>query len=267
MTKRNERLEQTFAAAVEGSESAQREFFEAFLEGPLFVPERYQRAPLSDAPQYPSDLVSMLGIQDHDRVVVPVFSTAPLIKEWCGTDLSFREHSGLSLCKVVPDGWWVCVNPGSELQKELSPWEIARLREGPESIDEIIAELQELPLAQLELTPIAVDEHRALCDALATTADTLPELDRIYLAQEALSEAPEETRLVVVAQLRPDVPPSEKVRTTLEAAAARAQIGDRPVRVWLATPNDALLLGPFQKIPPVFARRRSILSRLLGRSD
>jgi len=260
------------AAAAAGDSAAVRRFYTALIAGPLFVPERQQERPLTDSPRYPNDFVNILGVQDRERVVVPVFSDASLIEQWCGVQLRYRSMSGTQLFQLLPDGWWLTINPGAEVEKEISPWEVDLLRGGTASIGALAEELEaERASSTVQLQVPGPDEYAGLREALAVIAPTLPELKHLFL----LREVGQRTWLLVGAEVEAGREVAERIGATLQAEANRAQIGAEPVRVLAGGTDDrTMILGLFKRTAPFYTAARGaaptpsgggVLSRIRSR--
>ena len=254
-------LEAAMQEALAGSREAARAFFKLLLEAPLFVPERRQEQPLSNAPRYPNEFFNFLGVQDRQRTVMPAFTDPDFIRAWCGNALAFRETSFRSLAAILPEEWWLVVNPGRAVEKELSPWEIARLKEGAPAIEEVLDEIFAPATAEtLDLRPCAADEYPALRAALRRAGAETPALSRIYLLREEGRDPdgrPLE-RLLVGVEAREAAPDEiERLRVMIRDAARPFLIGGEELKVlagrdWRASPA----FGLFKDAPPLYARPR-----------
>jgi len=255
-------------AALNGDREAALLFFRAFLAGPLYVPERYQAHKLSDAPRYPSDLFNLLGLQDRERVIIPVFSRAEMIIQWCGNELSHTCLSGQALLERLPDEWWLCLNPGGEIEKEFSPWEARLLKKGPESIPEILEDLlQDTEPVPLNIETVSGEEMPELKKALQEAAGSLPGIEALYLLRENFT-SPEsdevQTRLLIGAELNEQsAQEADSISKLLRDAGAPHRIGAEPLRVF-AGHKEEMAMRIFSVVEPFYRRRRSWLARLSG---
>lgn len=256
----NERIERGLLQAASGSKEGAELFFKALLEGPLFVPDRYQSAPLSDSPQYPNDFVHVLGIQDGNRVIVPVFSHAHYIEEWCGTDLQFKSYSGTTLLSKIPEDWWVIVNPGQDAEKEISPWEAQTLKGGPEGIAEVLDDL----FAEEVIEPLALEvpsesEYSSLRSALASSLPTIPEIARAFLLKELGKNIEGEDSVQILIGLEiptNDLTVLDRVKDQVAQVAQPCQIGDDPVKIIVGSDaREGIALGLFKDAEPIFVRK------------
>lgn len=137
-------LENQLELAEGGEIESVRSFLAKLLESSLILVDRSQPKNLTLAPNYPNEFVRFLGVQDGDRILVPAFTTAERISDWFPHPLNVHESTFRSLLNVLPDNWWIVVNPNSELYKELSPWELKLLQSGPEGLEELLDELRQM---------------------------------------------------------------------------------------------------------------------------
>lgn len=259
----NADLSESLAPALEGDHQAQRRFYTAFLAGPLFVPDRYQARPLSHQPQYPTPLVSILGVQDGERITIPVFSDPGAIALWAAAELRYKTLSGVQLLALVPDEWWLVVNPGAEIEKEISPWEVRQLRSGAAAIDGLIEELADNAdnsVRPVELVTPRTEEYAALTATLSAFGAREPRVKTLYLLKELdLESAPPDlnspgpSMLLVGAVVdAKDAAELEDLRLAIRDTAQVELIGGDSLRVIAGPAVDSLTLGVFKKSVPFF---------------
>ncbi len=264
-------IEDLMDLAADGDRQAATTFLQRFLSDTIFVPNRKQGVALSDQPEYPNDLIYILGIQDGQRAVVPVFTQSELIEDWTGSKLEHLSMTGARLITLIPDEWWVCLNPGSDLQKEFSPWEVEQLKGGEANFPAIIEEQYALESqSDLSVEPLKEGEDTKLVAALTTTASEIPEIVSLYALNESRLESNISTILVGALVSCSDVARRTEIQIRLRDIANLAQIGDRAVRVVVADKLDGgLELGIFKVTKPFFERstttKSSIFSRLARR--
>lgn len=252
-------LAELIQRAAEGDSGAARDFYVKFLREELFVPNRYQDAPLTDSPQYPSELTSLLGVQDGARVVIPVFSRSDGIYDWCAQKLSFRSVRGSDLLKLVPEGWWIVVNPSDEYEKELSPWEIAELTQGEGAIEEIVSELfaEVSEGAPLELSAIEESEFQRLFGSLRDFAQSDARVLELKAARQESSED-EGLPAVIIVAAQVKVSSFDELRSlhrSLLSVAETAMIGGLAVRVFAGGEGFGEILPEILRdFPSFFAR-------------
>jgi len=249
-------LDELMALAADGDRSSAEIFLSRFINEALFVVNRQQSAQLSDQPDYPNEFVSILAVKDQDRAVIPVFTRSELIEDWCGSKLEFRSLSGQRLLSIVPDDWWLSLNPGTELEKEFSPWEIIQLKGGPRNFAAIIEELyaDEGP-TQLTVEAFADGEFTNLISALTQATAQLPEVLKLYALKEGDKELGHTN--ILIGALRNKTTPSrhDEILTILKSVADLAQIGAEPVKVVVGDNLDqSPQLGIFKLLKPFFER-------------
>lgn len=257
----NDVLERLLEQAVNGERDILKDFFRHLLESQLYVPDRAQDLPLSHAPTYPNDFVSLLGIQDAERVVAPAFSRPELIEEWFGSPLRYSELSGTTLLHRIPTEWWLVLNTGTQFSKELSPWELDRLRAAhPEDIDALVEENNRSQEPEtLDLRPIESEEYGDAKAAMSAFAKTTATIVKLYLMQEReLSDEGEvqDRPLLVMLTTSLSASESEKLMDTIKQLVSPYFIGS-DFRVRIGGPEDALVAGMMTAYEPFYKRPNS----------
>lgn len=268
----NTELLPSMELASHGDREGMARFYRAFLSGPLFVPDRYQDPPLPASAEYPNDLVHVLGVRVQSRTLVPCFSSPDLLAEWSGRPLSFKTMTGQALLGAVPDEWWLCLNPGQEVEKEFSPWEITELRAGPESIPEVIDDLLKTETVRtVETVETGEADHPQLRAALREQARSEPAIAALYLLRERGEDAEgneTSTLLLGVAVSREAQARLEQITEALRTVARQKLIGDEEVRVLGGVEStESLMLRMFENSAPFYRRKggtgsAGILSKL-----
>lgn len=259
-TLRNEKLEQLMELAVSGDKDAAQVFLDLFLAGPLFVPERHQPSPIAGAPKYPNDFAWLLGVQDGDRVIVPVFTDAQLIEEWAAAPLTFRTVPGKAILDAMPEEWWLWLNPGSDVEKEFSPWEIGELKLGPSSFATVLAEIfPEEIVEPLTLTQVDTNSYLELKRALIEFAEQDPRIVKLFILQEEGKDFEGELRTQLLVGVEAGVKSSNEVdqlRDAIDAHAAPTQIGGETLKILVGKDvTDGLYLSIFKDSQPFFTRK------------
>jgi hypothetical protein len=268
-------LEQLLLAAVEGDRTAAERFLELFLAQSFFVPERRQAQKMSDQPNYPNEFLNMLGIQDKERVVVPLFTRQELIAEWCGNTLAARSMKTSEILNHMPEDWWICVNPAAEAEKEISPWEIELLRGGAANIPAILDELYQHTIVEpLEVQPVQTYEYEALHRELKDYASRQKQIEKLYLIRQTGKDIDETiiNKLLLGAEISTDSEGElENIKQELQALADRCQVGGDKVTLFSAQSGKGdMSFGLFGKSIPFYTRENrkrsgTLLERLFRR--
>ena len=257
------------AKAIEGDSVAAKEFLRCFLTATLFVPERHQSVALAGVAKYPNDFVSVLGVSDNTTTFVPCFTCADYIEDWSGNKLQFKEVQASKLLELIPDGWWLVLNPSSEVEKEFSPWEIEQLKAGERNIAEVVAEIFSDDTQPISIGPIGSDDAPALSQALGQAFESEPGIESIYLLKEAgLTSTSEVKSTLVVGVILKNGDQSEITRMSekITQLSATAQIGSDPARIFVATNSDqSVTLKMFIGFKPIYSRTLENKQGLFGR--
>jgi len=247
--------------ALDGVPASTKAFLEAFLITEVFVPTRKQQHPLSDSPNYPNDFFELLAVKDKERTIIPTFSRMELIKEWCGNELLYRKVSTKNLIERTPEEWWLILNPGLEIEKEFSPWEISQLRLGTEGVSDIVSDLAD------ESEPIEPED----VEAVSQNDSGLHQALKIFFEQNAsiaqlyLLRASKEERVSLLIGLRLNAESDddlEELRDKCQRVARKELIGAEDLKVLAALENQPeLALGIFQEEHLLFERKRGFFSK------
>lgn len=265
-------LEDLMELCIEGQSSALRSFYQTLLRSEFVVAERFQAQTLSDAPVYPNQFFNILAVQAKDYVVVPCFTQAAMLKEWSGNELTNRKMSFTQMLSVLPAEWWICINPGMQVEKELSSWELGLLRSGPESIDEIVDELSsDQELSSVEFASLEGQEYQNLKAALLELASNQTDITRIDLLLEQGQNRAEETIkrvLIGVWTEKQQLEIQHGLADQVKQLCAPTLIGAEPLRVLVIDQNKAGVMQQlFAGNQPFFLRSKksAFLKRLFLR--
>jgi len=252
--------------ASAGDREATRAFFKSFFITPLFVPDRHQPIPPKKDITYPSEFNYLLGVESEGRYIVPAFTSPELLAEW-GGNLVYREITGERLLHVIPEEWYCVLNPGQEVEKEFTPWEIAQLRLGEGAIQEI---LDELALADSLIVRKTVGvmegEGLALREALTEHARQIPPIRHLYLLKEECEDEEERVTIRYVVGVAVAASYSGQLDQHVEGVrrvCRIVQIGDTDVQVLGGLEGThTLLLSMFQGVKPFYSVKKEPLDGL-----
>lgn len=252
----NSLIEENALKAAEGEAAALALMLRGILDGPLYVPNRRQSSELTFKPKYPNELVSIMGVDDRERVVTPVFSRPAFIVEWCGQQLAYSRHTFQSLASVLPAGWWLTINPGQDIEKEISPWEIEKLREGERAIPEVIDELSRETSIDQSIEIRSPDgRYKELQSALSDAARANPKIISLYLAVESsqtIEQKERETLLVGIECSALNQNELEAIKIDFEKISDLHLVGDNESKIFAGKRGSSIILGVFKGILPFY---------------
>jgi hypothetical protein len=250
-------LERLMVAALEGGREAIEAFYRELFRSTLFVPNRFQAMPLSDSPTYPNEFLDLLGVRDRERVVIPAFTHPELIRDWSGTEFAYREISFVDLAGLAPDGWWVVLNPGSDIEKEFSAWELEQFRSGDQAlpilVEEALAHEVEPGLSFCEVAP----EFSSVKELLRQFASAESAIQALYLVQRDRQGDGEGLPTLVLGVSTDNIAQAgrDRVRGEIVAVAERALIGSATVQVMLGGALESSMFEVFKGFTPFYQRR------------
>ena len=252
-------LEVYMQKAMDGSLEDARNFFVEFLRRPLFVPERYQSPAIEQSAPYPNEFINLLGLQVAEQVFVPAFSSASQIQEWCGRPLTYKTVTGKQLLELIPPTWSISINPGMEVEKDISPWEIGELRAGESGIESVLEELFGTEIIEsLQVRALQADEHKAILLALSDYAKDVMQIEEILCAiEEGLDIDGIQKSTIIIGAIISSTESAEleAIRQSLEAIADKNHIGfPEPIKVYAANNKEGVMLGAFRGIIPFYKK-------------
>lgn len=251
--------------AFSGNRAACSSFLRTFLETELVIPDREQPQPLSFSVEPSSPFFPFFAFESEGETFVPVFELEEQIASWTGAPLSVRRYSGSQLFALMPPSWWVVFNPGSEVEKVFSPWEIALMRSGSEeAIAEVVAELFDSPQEEfLDARTIDRGEHPELFDAFSRFCQEAPSIVAGWVLE--ISPVTEEdlvAREVIIGVMttpsedtETSVTSTSALRLDLERSLGPLLIGWGTLRTTVFTEGEQSVIGALLDAHPPFYRR------------
>lgn len=186
-------LDELLDKAAEGTDEARENFYFALLDASVFLPVRGDDTAVSAAQiTIGTNSLAALGVilANHDgKEVVPVFSSADHLKSWLESeDAKFETLPFVTLLKLVNDSQWLHLNPGQDVGKLFSPWEIQQLRGGPEAIAELAKEIGEGDDGAASIARPNDEEFAGFYRALRVICEAYEEVNEAFVVQVGLSE-------------------------------------------------------------------------------
>lgn len=248
-------LENFLSAATLGDKDAAERFLQELLNSKIYVLRRNQSFPIKEIATYPNSILDLLALQGDGKIIVPAFLSVEALKEWSQAEFLTREITGIELFKLVSEDWWIAINPGSEFNKELSPWEIKELRLGKDGIASVLADMDNEIGTELAIEEISQQELSELKTALSAFAKDTPAIKRMALLR-SFTETIEGTKQVSlklgVEVESTDAEAMEAMRQSISALANKCQVGAESVRVICGSDRQAVALSPFINIEPFY---------------
>lgn len=254
-----------------GSAEALNRFYQTLLETEIVVPDRSNTDSLkgSVGADYPRSSIPWFAIKgkisdseqssgDEERNIIPFFSAVGGIEVWCGRQLTNSLVLFKSFIQSVPDDWWLCLNPGHELEKEFSPWEIGLLKQGVEAIPEIIADWQDqLEPRSANVEPLADDKYPLVIKCLKDFGMAEKSVRAISALLETSQTEDGEFRSILIGCEATGVNETELIELTdrLNNVLRLTTIGEDPFRVFSSSEDHPdPFFSIFNYIPAVFER-------------
>ena len=191
-------LTAALAAAASGRPEAIKEFFRVLLSSTVVVPIK-PAAPREQAAVLGKTTAADLGlmiINYEGHKCLPIFSERAFAEFWLKERGSTTEKELKSLLWLIGEDTWMYLNPNQEVGKEISAWEVERLKQGTDAIDELTAAQEEdssLDELELEHSP---DGYEELKRKLIPILEIYPQLEEAFLIE--IKEAGEGSRRPVL---------------------------------------------------------------------
>jgi hypothetical protein len=177
---------------------------------------------------------------------------------WCSRQLNHSVVFFKSLLQSVPNDWWLCLNPGSDLEKEFSPWEISLLKQGLDALPEIIADWQDQQENRsANVEPLSTDKYPLVIKCLKDFGNVEKRVRAISALLETSQTEDGESRSILIGCELAKVTETELIELTdrLNSVLRLTTIGEDPFRVFTSSDEHPdPFFSIFNYIPAVFER-------------
>lgn len=145
-------LSETLKLAAVGKETDIKDFFKALLSSTIFIPSlsKASAPPVIGALKTEADTAYQY-IDYEEARCIPIFSSQEFLEEWADGNMQFVEELFSTFMWKIPHDVWAYLDPGQDIGKELSPWEIELLKLGEDSFEELIHGVQETEQENFEI--------------------------------------------------------------------------------------------------------------------
>jgi hypothetical protein len=160
--------------AADGKPGAAEKFFEILLHSDVFVPvdadvTRPRMAPGVSVVGQGKEHFSERGYVTVDyqgAEAIPIFTQEEFVGVWAEREYGVDQIDFRTLLWLLGEDTWLYLNPSQDIGKELTPWEIALLKQGTDAIADLVSALDE-------------DGQEAL--SISTSSELFPELKQKLL--------------------------------------------------------------------------------------
>lgn len=222
---KNRKIEKLLDRAERGELAAAKEFYAEMLEAEVWVPLRPGFAKMTEEEAKDIKSLERFALVDFQRRrILPIFTSRIAFLAWTEEqEIEAIEKGFRSLLWILGEEIWVHLNPGQEVGKEFSPWELEALKGGKEGIPDLVEEL----LSEQQAVEIEVDagssQFPVLKKKIATVLEAYPQVSEAFLISFKRHEADDPIPLFGLRQtgLRDDALKSieQEVRTMTEFSA------------------------------------------------
>lgn len=180
----SERLTELLTEAADSKPGAAERFFKELLESSVFVPLKAGQSAEVDSQIVGEKSLESLGyviVHYQGAQTVPIFTENYFVSDWAGEETTTSEVPFRRLVNWIPSGVWIYLNPGQEVGKELTPWEIECLKSGVDSIPDLIAALDELEDDDTFIVNASNDLFSEFKSNIQALLETYSELEEAFL--------------------------------------------------------------------------------------
>lgn len=182
------KLEHLLTEVAQGKIALAESFYLELLKSSVFVPESAQAQANDESKpvlvgETPENAQNWIIVRAVDIRYLPIFTCEEYGTEWAEPSrLKFNRCDLKTLLWSLNPDTHIYLNPGQDIGKEFTPWEISQLKLGAEAIPELIAELAPLPDSGIEVIKDP-KRHEKLQRSLRGVLDIFPEIDEAFLLE------------------------------------------------------------------------------------
>ena len=216
----------------------------------------------------PDDFLNILGVQDSDRVVVPVYSDPEGPLAWTGQTMRVRKLRGEKICELTPDEWWIALNPHEEIGKEFSPWEVKELKiGGSDAIPTLLQDsFQDEVLQPISVEAVKDGEYPELLSSLTREAESRKDIAALYVLRERSEDLEGQERSSILLGIVTRTKDPERMReqkALFQSVAEKALIGGEGLKTFIGyNSNSSVELSIFRKAKATYELESGFMSSL-----
>ena len=246
--------------STSGDRSTLESFYTAFLECEFVIIKRASQAASPREPKYPTEFFPFLGIRGGDKTWLPIFTGPAALNEWSTQEMESQTILGREVLERIPGEWWLALNPGNEISKEFSPWEISTLRSGPEGIKAAAEDQMPSLVLEQEYSELKESDFPGLSGAIKETGAEHPSISFIKVAKETSvdsdGKAVSEKGLIGVScEIGTSPGDLERIRSECLAKVSPLFIGGFDLDVLAGIGESPLSLGRLKAFEPIYKKK------------
>jgi hypothetical protein len=210
-----------------GSKNEIDAFFKILLNASVFIPLKTQNAPTQPiVGESTSETLPYMFVEYEEHNCIPVFSEEAFLQHWAEREVLTSEEVFKQFIWRLPQNTWLYLNPNQDVGKEISPWEIELLKQGEDTIPDLVEGVIETEQEDVEIEP-PPQELMPLTRALLPILELYEQLQEAYLLsiREAESSSP---RALVGIRYSSDLPEDKLAYIRLELQNAAEEHLVRP---------------------------------------
>ena len=170
-----EELQVLLEAAAVGNRKAAKKFYNYLWTLEVYIPvkmtSRHDHDPRED----------FISVEHEGKRIIPIFSSEENLSQWNESACNFVKKEFKSFLWLIPDETWLHFDGGQECGKEISPWELERLKDGgTATLDDILDEVLGVDESQVAIYPLA-EEDKPIRQELIYILESYPAIKEAFL--------------------------------------------------------------------------------------
>jgi hypothetical protein len=248
--------------STSGDRSTLESFYTEFLECDFIIIKRASQAASPREPRYPTEFFPFLGIRGGDKTWLPIFTGPVALNEWSTQEMESQTITGREVLERIPNEWWLALNPGSEISKEFSPWEISTLRSGPDGIKAAAEDQMPSLVLEQEYSDLKESEFPGVSTAIKEIGAEHPSISFIKAAKETSVDSDGKAvteKVLVGVSCDTGTPPGdlERIRTACLGKLSLLFIGGIDFDVLAGIGESPLSLGRLKAFGQIYQKKAS----------
>ena len=251
--------------ACSGRKEALESFYKTFLESDVYIIERASQGASPREPKYPNEFFRHLGIRGGDKTWLPIFTSEEALAEWSTQPLNSTVIKGAEVLNIIPADWWLVLNPGTEVSKEFSPWEVNTLKSGPDGIAAAAEDQMAALVVEQEYGPLELKDRNELAELITEfgleNADVFAITPAVERSIDSDGNITSERIIFGIACAENTKKERvEELKQTLLQRLGTKLIGEDNFEILIGVGDEPLVLGRLKDINPFYTKKSEHIS-------
>ena len=170
-----EELQILLEAAATGNRKAAKKFYNYLWTLEVYIPTKMTSKRDNDPRE------DFIVVEHENKRIIPIFSSEESLEQWQEGACNFVKKEFKSFLWLVPSETWLHFDGGLEYGKEMSPWELERLKDGGiEAFDDILDDVLGADESQVAIYPLD-EAEKPLRQELIYILESYPAIQEAFL--------------------------------------------------------------------------------------